>query len=182
MTTANLGTTQPVRLGSGVLRHAFFMKKKRKKIKQVLKPLEEQFGNNFSPVLLENLVKVKFKYTNYKHDPIPKILALDFNYKGLPHQKTYGQREDVLGWNTNYFENKKDAIRTINDIDTFARMLSSNKLEKYKRIKYFFPEQSQYIRRFNRKYIVSLKTKEEKDWFWKKTTFEQLEKDNDRFS
>ncbi|MFO7772761.1 MAG: hypothetical protein R6V59_02280, partial [Dehalococcoidia bacterium] len=56
-------------------------------------------------VLDEGLQYVKFKYDNYKNDPRPRVKVLDFEYPGRPEQKTYGQRDDLLGWNLNYFKN-----------------------------------------------------------------------------
>lgn len=128
--------------------------------------------------LNEDLQTVKFFYKNWHSDKFPKVLVLDTEYKGRPGQSTYGQRDDVLGWNVNYFENKEEAVRTINDIDTFARMISVDKEEKYKRVRYFFPEQSSYIRRYSREFIRGLKAKE--DYFWKPTTFDEIKiKDKD---
>ena len=51
-------------------------------------------------------------------------------------------------------------------------MLSANKEEKYKRIKYFFPEQAKFIRRYMRKHIKGLKVKD--GILWKKTDFNKL--------
>jgi len=90
--------------------------------------------------LNEDAVLVKFKYDNFKQDPNPKVKVLDFEYPGQKGQKSYGKRSDVLGFNVNYYENKKYAMRAIDEIDSFARLLSANKEEKYKRIKYFFPD------------------------------------------
>jgi len=152
MTTSALsGNEIPVNV-MGLIRRAELKKKKKKKR------------------LVETIEPVKFRYTNYKHDKVPRVMVLDFEYEGQPHQKTYKQRKDLLGWNINYFENKEEAVRSINDIDTFAKMLSANKLEKYKRIRYFFPEQANFIRRYNREFVRDLRIK--KGWFWTKTTIE----------
>lgn len=126
--------------------------------------------------IYEDLQLVKFKYSNYKQDPKPKVKVLDFQYPGQPHQKTYGQRDDLLGFNLNYFKNKKYAAKAIDDIDGFARLLSANNKEKWKRLKYFYPEVLKYIRRYNRKHINGIKQK--KTFFWKSTTYDKLEKDN----
>ena len=40
--------------------------------------------------LNEDLNFVKFKYSNYKEDPTPKVKVLDFKYPGQKGQKTYG--------------------------------------------------------------------------------------------
>lgn len=151
-----------------------------------LKPITMNAYMNFSKKkkkkkpINEGIEAVKFFYKNWHNDKFPVVKCLDYEYPGQPHQKTYGQRKDLLGWNVNYFENKEDAVRTIDDIDTFARMLSANKQEKYKRIKYFFPEQASYIRRYNRDFIRGLKRKD--GWYWTKTDFEEMKQREKDFS
>ncbi|RLD64030.1 MAG: hypothetical protein DRJ01_02165 [Bacteroidetes bacterium] len=129
--------------------------------------------------LNEDLNFVKFKYSNYKEDPKPKVKVLDFEYPGQVGQKTYGDREDLLGFNINYFKNPRYAKRAIDEIDGFARLLSANKKEKYKRLKYFYPEISKFIRRYQRQYISNLKHK--KKLVWRGTSYNGLidyDKDN----
>lgn len=126
--------------------------------------------------IYEDLQLVRFKYTNYKEDPKPRVKVLDFTYPGQPHQKTYGQRNDLLGFNLNYFKNKKYASKAIDDIDGFARLLSANNKEKWQRLKHFYPEVLQHIRRYNRQHIKGLKQK--KGILWRKTSYDQLEQDN----
>jgi hypothetical protein len=53
-------------------------------------------------------------------------------------------------------------------------MLSANKLEKYKRIRYFFPEQINFLRRYNKDFVRDLRVK--KGWFWTKTSFDEAKK------
>jgi len=122
--------------------------------------------------IYEDLQLVKFKYENYKEDPRPKVKVLDFEYPGIPGQKTYNQRKDLLGFNLNYFKNKNYARRAIDDIDSFARLLSANKQEKWKRLSYFYPEVLQFIRRYNRQYIRNMKKKQ--GIFWRRTNYNQL--------
>ena len=144
-------------------------------IKKKLKKRKKHLSNNF--MINEGLNLVKFLYKNYKHDKHPQVMILDYHYKGKPNEKV--PSDHILGWNVNSYKNKKEAIDSINDIDTFARMLSANKLEKYRRIKYFFPEQSKLIRRYKKEAIKGLREKD--GWFWKKTsldTLEQKDKDN----
>lgn len=130
--------------------------------------------------LYEDLQMIKFRYENYKHDPKPVVKVLDFEYPGIIGQKTYGQRKDLLGFNINYFKNRNYAIRAIDEIDGFARMLSADKQEKYKRLKYFYPEVVKFIRRYNRKYVKNLKRKD--NLFYKKTDYETLiQKDKESF-
>lgn len=137
-----------------------FQKKKKKKKKFV--------------ELKEELVNSKFYYTNWKHNKFPNVKILDFKYPGRIGEKNYGKREDILGWNLNYYDNKEEAEKIIDDIDTFARMVSNNNLEKYKRIKYFFPEQSALLRRYKKSNIKYVKEKD--GILWKKTTLDNLEK------
>lgn len=127
-------------------------------------------------ILDEGLTYIKFKYNNYKNDPTPKIKVLDFKYPGQEHQKTYGQREDLLGWNLNYFKNRNYAKKAIDDITDFAKLLSNDKLEMYKRVKAFYPEQVKLIRRYNRKFIKGLK--ERKGILWRRSDISDLEKRN----
>lgn len=130
--------------------------------------------------LYENLNLVKFKYTNYKEDPTPKVKVLDFEYPGQKGQKTYGQRKDLLGFNLNYFKNSRYASRAIDEIDSFARMLSANKKEKWTRLKYFYPEVVEFIRRYNREHIKNIKHK--KRFIWKNAEYKNLIKyDKDNF-
>lgn len=126
----------------------------------------------------ESLQYVKFTYDNYKNDKTPKVKILDYKYPGQVGQKTYGNRNDLLGWNLNYFKNKKYAKKAIDDIDSFSRMLGANSNEeKYKRIKYFFPEQAKLLRRYMKKHIKNLRYKPG-TFFWKKTNFDKLIKFN----
>lgn len=146
------------------------LKKKLKKVSVIRRPT----------LYTENLNLAKFHYTNWKHDKTPKVKILDYHYEGKPNEKK--KTDHILGWNINYYINKKEAIDTIDDIDSFARMISANKLEKYKRIKYFFPDQADLIRRYKKEVIKNLKTKETNDWFYKKTSLDALEqKDKENF-
>lgn len=122
--------------------------------------------------LHEDLSLVKFKYDNYGEDPNPKVKVLDFTYPGQKGQKTYGQREDLLGFNLNYFKNKKYAARAIDEIDGFARLLSANNKEKYTRMKHFYPEVTKFVRRYQRQYIKNLKHK--KRFMWKGTNYNKM--------
>lgn len=122
--------------------------------------------------LNEGLTYIKFKYNNYKQDPVPRVKVLDYKYPGQPDQSTYGQRDDLLGWNLNYFKNKKYAKRAIDDIADFASLLSANKLEMYRRVKAFFPEQAKLMRRYQRAYIKGLKQK--KGILWRRADINDL--------
>lgn len=132
------------------------------KLREILNDIE---NNNLS----EDLAYVKFKYSNFKNDPTPRVKALDFTYPGQEGQSTYGERDDILGWNLNYYSNPKEAEKTIDDIESFAKLLGADKEEKYKRIKHLFPEQAKLIRRYMRKHTKGLKMYD--NGLWKKTTY-----------
>jgi len=116
-------------------------------------------------LLNEELPLIQFKYTDQKHDKHPKVKVLDFNYKGIKGQKTYGKRHDVLGFNYNYFKDKKKDKQAIDDIDSFARMLNADNKEKYKRIKDFYPDAIKHIRRYKKSSIKDLKMKKGLLWY-----------------
>lgn len=130
--------------------------------------------------LAESVQFVKFKYANYKEDPRPRVKALDFEYPGQKGQKTYGQRKDILGFNINYFKNKKYAKKAIDEIDSFARLLDADKKEKWKRLSFFYPEATKFLRRYNKEHVDGLKQK--KGIYWKSATFQELvNKDKEAF-
>jgi len=86
----------------------------------------------------------------------------------------------MLGFNLNYFKNKRYANRAIDEIDGFARLLSANQKEKYKRLKYFYPEVLKFIRRYNRQHVSNLKRKGR--ILYKSTTYDDLiKRDNESF-
>lgn len=128
-------------------------------------------------LLNEDLAYVKFKYDNYKNDPTPRVKVLDTEYPGIKGQKTYGQRKDLLGWNINYFKNKRYAKQAIDDITSFAKLLSADNKEMYDRIKYFFPEQAKFIRRYMMRHVKGLKHR--KGIFWRTATKPDIKKYND---
>lgn len=117
----------------------------------------------------EDLNLVKFKYTNWKHDPVPEVKILDYEYTKDGEKNN---RKDLLGWNLNYYSNKQEAAKTIDDIDSFARLLSANNKEKYERVKYFFPDQAALIRRYKKDNVKNIKMKDGKKWV--KTNFDEL--------
>ena len=127
--------------------------------------------------LVEDLQLIKFKYSNYKHDPNPKVKVLDYDYPGQPHQKTYGQRQDLFGFNLNYFKNKKYARKAIDEIDGFARLLSADNKEKWQRLSYFYPEVKKYIRRYKKKHVTDLKHK--KGFAWRRASYSKLKKSHE---
>ncbi len=127
--------------------------------------------------LSESLKYIRFRYDNYQNDPRPKVKLLDATYPGIRGQSTFGKRRDLLGWNVNYFRNRRYARRAIDEIESFASLLSANKDEKYRRIKHFFPEQAQFIRIYNKQYIRSLK--EKIGIRWRRVAFDGLTLESD---
>jgi len=121
----------------------------------------------------EELQYIKFSYkSENSNDPKPKVAVLDFVYPGRAGQKTYGQREDLLGFNLNYAPDKKYAKRALDEIDTFARLISAGKKEKWERIADFFPDAKEFVRRYKRENMKAIKRKD--GWFWKKANFDDL--------
>ena len=136
------------------------------KLKRLIEDVKEKELN-------EDLNLIKFKYSSKdRTDPNPKVKVLDYEYPGQKGQKTYGQREDLLGFNINYFKNPRYARRAIDEIDGFARLLSADKKEKYTRLKYFYPEVTKFIRRYQRQHINNIKHK--KKFVWKGTSYNKL--------
>jgi hypothetical protein len=129
------------------------------------------------PTLSESVEYVKFSYKGHSKDTPsskrPRVKVLDYNYPGIPGQKTYGKRKDLLGWNVNYYSNKRYARKAIDEIDSFAKLLGAENKEKYSRIKYFFPEQSKLLRRYMRRKITNLRRKSTIG-LWKKTDYTDL--------
>lgn len=124
----------------------------------------------------EELEYVRFKYGNYKNDKAPKVKVLDFKYPGIKGQKTYGEREDILGWNINYVEGgraaRKEARDGIDDIADFTELLGGNSREKYERIVTMFPQAAEFLRRYMKKHITGLRHKP--GMRWKKAEMEDL--------
>lgn len=125
--------------------------------------------------LTEGLQYIKFRY-NGKNRTIkhPKVKLLDPFYKGQKGQKSYGKRtNDLLGWSISHVKNKKYALRATDDITDFAGLFTNDTEEVYKRIKYFYPQQSTFIRRYIRRHIKGLKEKSPIG-LWKRIDFSQL--------
>jgi hypothetical protein len=124
-------------------------------------------------LLNEDLPLIKFKYENSKHNKVPRVKVLDFHYKGAEGQKSFGKSDDLLGFNTNYFKDKKKGKDAIDDIDSFARLLKADNKEKYQRIKDFYPDAIPYIRRYKKEHIKKLRLK--KGFLWHPANWEDCE-------
>ena len=152
------------------------IKETEKKNKDIAKNAHKLPPNKLK--LTEALQLIRFKYTNYKHDPMPEVKILDTEYPGQPGQKTYGEREDLLGWNIHEYSNPKKAARSIDEIDSFSRLLTTSKKQKYERVKALFPEQAKFLRRYIRDHVKGLRVKGE-DGLWHQATIEDVKHLND---
>lgn len=103
--------------------------------------------------IYEDLKMLKFSYENFKNDPSPLVKVFDEKYKGQVGQSSYGEREDILGFNLNNIKNKEDAIIQIDKIDKDITPLANNKEEKFKRLISLYPEVKEFLRRYNSEYI-----------------------------
>lgn len=144
-------------------------KEKKSKLKKILNKLKREKKIN------EELQYVKFKYTaDDINDKKPKVKVLDFEYPGRPGQKTYGKRKDILGFNLNYVSNRNEAIKNIDDMSSFGKLLNISKKDLWERFKAFYPEvATKVIRRYKRDEIKRLKYKNESKR-WKKAAYDKL--------
>jgi hypothetical protein len=133
-------------------------------------------------IIKERLLKEELQYIKFKYDgknntiKYPKVKVLDPYYPGQPNQKSFGKRDDILGWSLSHVANKKYALKAIDDITDFAKLLSADSYELYQRIKYFYPEQSTFIRRYIKDGIKGIKEKKPDNFFWKKIKINDLAK------
>ena len=95
-------------------------------------------AEDMSLVITESMRTAKFSYEQYKNDPNPKILILDDNYRFNGRGKEIPNQHDILGYNINYFKNKK--------IDE-------------KKIKEKYPASLRYIRHYKKSAIKNFKEK-----------------------
>lgn len=124
--------------------------------------------------LNEALQLIKFHYTG-KNNTIkqPLVKLLDPEYPGVPGQKTYGKRKDLLGWSLSHVSNREEATKAIDDIMDFTSLFTKETKEAYSRIKEFYPEQSKFLRRYIRDGVKGLKEKQD-NGMWKRIKFEEL--------
>lgn len=111
--------------------------------------------------LNEELELVKFRYPS-KHCKKPRVLILDPNYPGKVGEKHYGERLDVLGVNIMYAHpsDRKRIQKALSEIDLFSDFLGADKLEKYRRLKDFAPDDLlPYIRRYKKEKMKNVKLK-----------------------
>lgn len=143
--------------------------------KKMLKNLKKKTaGDMLKDDLKEELQFIKFAYRG-KNSTIkrPRVKLLDPEYPGQKGQKSYGKRNnDLLGWSISHVKNKRYAKRAVDEISDFARLLSANSQEAYKRIKAFYPAQAAFLRRYIFNYVSGLK--EKKKGLWKKIDYNQL--------
>jgi hypothetical protein len=101
----------------------------------------------------------KFSYEQYKNDPNPKILILDDNYRFNGRGKEIPNQHDILGYNINYFKNKKIDEKKIKEIYNLAEKAKKEKLDIYKEIKEKYPASLRYIRHYKKSAIKNFKEK-----------------------
>lgn len=129
--------------------------------------------------LTEELELVKFRYPS-KHCKKPRVLVLDANYPGRKGEKHYGERLDVLGVNIMYAHpsDRKRIQKALSEIDLFSDFLGADKLERYRRIRDFYPEVLPLIRRY-KKYNMK-NTKLKRGMFYRPYSFTNKTDDLDR--
>ena len=115
-------------------------------------------AEELSFVITESMRMAKFSYEKYKTDPNPKILILDDNYKYNGKGKVIPGQHDILGFNINYINSKKD-IEKIKKIYNIAEKAKKEKIDIYKEIKEKFPNSLKYIRHYRRSFIKNFKEK-----------------------
>ena len=120
--------------------------------------------------LSEELELVRFRYPS-KHCKKPKVLVLDANYPGRVNEKNYGKRLDVLGVNIMYApaHERRRIQKALSEIDLFSDFLGADKLEKYRRIRDFYPEALPYIRRYKKEKMSRVRKKD--GYFYHKYSF-----------
>lgn len=130
--------------------------------------------------LKEEISHIKFAYKGkYSHDKFPEVLVLDSHYDGKKYRGEKNETDDILAFNLNYSKNKKNASNNIEDIMDFASLLDANKLEKYKRLNYFYNDEiNKMIRRYKKKGIKGLK-KRGKDGIWVNASVDSIDSNNE---
>ena len=129
-------------------------------------------------LLSEELTLAKFKYIGKNsHDRRPRVLILDPDYPGRVGEKNYGKTSDILGINLRHVpaDKRKGMKDTLSAIDLFSDFLNADKLERYNRIKEFYPASLSYIRRYKKAGISHYK--EKRGMFYKTTSFTKSDPD-----
>ena len=129
--------------------------------------------------LTEELELVKFRYPS-KHCKKPRVLVLDANYPGKKNEKHYGERLAVMGVNIIYAprSERKRKQKALSEIDLFSDFLGADKLEKYRRIREFYPEALPYIRRYKKEKMKNVKLR--RGFFYHPYSFSNKTPDLDR--
>ena len=119
-------------------------------------------------LLNEDLPLIKFEYQG-KNSTIkkPKVLVLDFNYKGKEGTKNYGKREDVLGWSLKHSKNPKMSEKRINDICKEFDFIN-NKEDMYSTVSALYPDSVFLLRRYIKDGMKKIKEKKGKSWIRRK--------------
>ena len=88
-----------------------------------------------------------------------RILILDDNYRFNGRGKEVPNQHDILGYNINYFKNKKIDEKKIKEIYNLAEKAKKEKLDIYKEIKEKYPASLRYIRHYKKSAIKNFKEK-----------------------
>lgn len=119
-------------------------------------------------LLDEDLPLIKFEYHG-KNSTVkkPKVLVLDFNYKGRKGSKNYGKREDVLGWSLKHSSDPKFSENKIKEICKDFDFIN-NKEEMYDTVSALYPDSIFFIRRYIKDGMKKIKEKKGKSWIRRK--------------
>lgn len=119
-------------------------------------------------LLYEDLPLIKFEYHG-KNSTVkkPKILVLDFNYKGKEGTKNYGKRNDVLGWSLSHSKDPKASAEKINDICKDFDLIN-NKEDIYSAVSVLYPDSVFLLRRYIKDGMKKIKEKKGKSWIRRK--------------
>ena len=125
--------------------------------------------------ILEEEIKtpkfLRFFYSKWKNHPVPHVVVLDPHYC-WNHGVKKDDVDDILAYNVDLSDNRKQARKNIKEIMEFASMLDKNSQDVYKRIKEFYPDSLKYIRRYKRDGVKFLRVKD--GHFWKKISIDEL--------
>ena len=116
-------------------------------------------------ILYEDLPLIKFEYHG-KNSTIkkPRVLVLDYDYKGKEGSKNYGKRNDVLAWCLNHSKDPKYSKARIQDICKDFDFLKDDKKDIYDAVSVLYPESVFLVRRYIKKGMKKIKEKKGKSW------------------
>ena len=120
-------------------------------------------------LLYEDLPLIKFEYHG-KNSTIkkPRVIVLDYEYKGKEGTKNYGKRNDVLAWCLNHAKDPKYTKARIQDICKDFDFVNSDKQEIYDAVSVLYPESVFLIRRYIKDGMKKIKEKKGNSWIRRK--------------